>query len=75
MGVVAVLASDWVDEWRDIGPVLWVAAGVAAVVWVAVLLAFVPRLPTAEGPGGLGSSTGGVRITSGTNPGARSVQR
>src|SRR5687767_6930145 len=44
---------------------LWVGVGLALL--AAVLLAFVPRLPTAEGPGGLGSSTGGVRITSGTN--------
>jgi predicted permease len=32
----------------------------------AVLLAFVPRLPTAESSSGLGLSNGGVRITSGT---------
>jgi putative ABC transport system permease protein len=44
---------------------LWVGVGLALL--AAVLLAFVPRLPSAEGPGGLGSSTGGVRITSGTN--------
>lgn len=44
---------------------LWVGVGLALL--AAVLLAFVPRLPTAEGAHGLGSSTGGVRITSGTN--------
>ena len=44
---------------------LWVGVGLALL--AAVLLAFVPRLPSAEGAGGLGSSTGGVRITSGTN--------
>jgi putative ABC transport system permease protein len=32
-----------------------------------VLLAFVPRLPTAEASGGLGLSNGSVRITTGTN--------
>jgi putative ABC transport system permease protein len=44
---------------------LWVGAGLALA--AAVLLAFVPRLPTAEASTGLGLSTGGVRITSGTN--------
>jgi putative ABC transport system permease protein len=44
---------------------LWVGAGLA--VFAAVLLAFVPRLPSAEGSNGLGPSSGSVRITSGTN--------
>jgi putative ABC transport system permease protein len=44
---------------------LWVGAGLA--VFAAVLLAFVPRLPSAEGSNGLGLSSGSVRITSGTN--------
>ena len=44
---------------------LWVGVGLALV--AAVLLAFVPRLPSAEGASGLGLSTGSVRITSGTN--------
>jgi putative ABC transport system permease protein len=44
---------------------LWV--GVALALAAAVLLAFVPRLPSAEAAGGLGASSGGVRITSGTN--------
>jgi predicted permease len=44
---------------------LWVGVGLALV--AAVLLAFVPRLPTAEGAGGLGIANGGVRITTGTN--------
>jgi predicted permease len=43
---------------------LWV--GVILAVAAAVLLAFVPRLPTAESSSGLGLSNGGVRITSGT---------
>src|SRR5437667_3398253 len=44
---------------------LWV--GVILAVAAAVLLAFVPRLPTAESANGLGLSSGGVRITTGTN--------
>jgi putative ABC transport system permease protein len=44
---------------------LWV--GVALAVASAVLLAFVPRLPSAEASTGLGLSGGSVRITSGTN--------
>jgi putative ABC transport system permease protein len=44
---------------------LWVGVGLALA--ASVLLAFVPRLPSAEGSGGLGASSGGVRITSGTN--------
>jgi putative ABC transport system permease protein len=45
--------------------VLWVGAGLAMA--AAVLLAFVPRLPSPHAPGGLGLSTGSVRITPGTN--------
>jgi predicted permease len=44
---------------------LWVGAALA--VTAAVLLAFVPRLPSAAMPGGLGSSGGSVRMTTGTN--------
>ena len=44
---------------------LWV--GVVLAVAAAVLLAFVPRLPSAESANGLGLSSGGVRITTGTN--------
>src|SRR4029077_12223416 len=44
---------------------LWVGVGLAVV--SAVLLAFVPRLPSADGSNGLGLSNGSVRITSGTN--------
>ena len=44
---------------------LWV--GVVLAVAAAVLLAFVPRLPSAESASGLGLSSGGVRITTGTN--------
>jgi predicted permease len=45
--------------------VLWVGAGLA--IAAAVLLAYVPRLPSPHGPAGLGLATGGVRITPGTN--------
>jgi predicted permease len=45
--------------------VLWVGAGLA--IAAAVLLAYVPRLPSPHAPAGLGLATGGVRITPGTN--------
>ena len=45
--------------------VLWVGAGLAMA--AAVLLAYVPHLPSPNGPAGLGLATGGVRITPGTN--------
>jgi putative ABC transport system permease protein len=45
--------------------VLWVGAGLAMA--AAVLLAYVPRLPSPHAPAGLGLSTGSVRITPGTN--------
>jgi putative ABC transport system permease protein len=44
---------------------LWVGATLAII--AAVLLAFVPRLPSADASSGLGLSSGSVRITSGTN--------
>jgi putative ABC transport system permease protein len=44
---------------------LWVGAILAVV--AAVLLAFVPRLPSADASHGFGLSNGSVRITSGTN--------
>jgi predicted permease len=44
---------------------LWV--GVSLALAAAVLLAFVPRLPSADAPKGLGLSNGSLRITSGTN--------
>ena len=44
---------------------LWVGVGLAFV--SAVLLAFVPRLPSADATNGLGLASGGVRITSATN--------
>ncbi len=44
---------------------LWVGAALAIV--SAVILAYVPRLPSAETSGGLGLANGNVRITSSTN--------
>jgi putative ABC transport system permease protein len=44
---------------------LWV--GVVLAVAAAVLLAFVPRLPSADGAKGLGLSNGSLRIATGTN--------
>ena len=45
--------------------VAWVGAGLALA--AAVLLAYVPRLPSAQAPAGLGLAAGGLRVTSGTN--------
>ena len=44
---------------------LWVGAGLA--IAAAVLLAYVPKLPSADGANGQSLASGGVRITSGTN--------
>ena len=44
---------------------LWVGAGLA--IAAAVLLAFVPRLPSADAANGMGLASGGARLTSGTN--------
>jgi putative ABC transport system permease protein len=43
---------------------LWVAAALA--MGAAVLLAYIPRLPSPHAPAGLGLASGGVRITPGT---------
>jgi predicted permease len=44
---------------------LWVGVGLA--VLAAVLLAFVPRLPSADAANGFGLSNGSARLTTGTN--------
>jgi len=44
---------------------LWVGTGLALI--AAVLLAFVPRLPSSDATNGFGLNTGSVRVTSGTN--------
>ena len=45
--------------------VVWVGAGLAMA--AAVLLAYLPRLPSPQAPAGLGLANGGARITPGTN--------
>ena len=45
--------------------VLWVGAALA--IAAAVLLAYVPRLPSPHAPSGLGLASGGIRITSGAS--------
>jgi len=45
--------------------VLWVGAGLAMA--AAVLLAYVPRLPSSHAPAGLGLTNGNIRITPATN--------
>jgi predicted permease len=45
--------------------VLWLGVGLALV--AAVLLAYIPRLPSSDRSSGLGLSSGSVRITPGTN--------
>ena len=45
--------------------VLWLGAGLA--LGAAVLLAYVPRLPTSDRSGGLGLAGGSLRMTPGTN--------
>jgi predicted permease len=44
---------------------LWVGVGLALA--AAALLAYVPRLPSAHAPSGLGLANGSIRITPGTN--------
>jgi predicted permease len=44
---------------------LWVGAGLAVI--AAILLAYVPRLPSADGSRGFGLSSAGLRISGGTN--------
>jgi len=44
---------------------LWVGAGLA--IAAAVLLAYIPKLPSADGAHGTTLASGGVRITTGTN--------
>jgi predicted permease len=44
---------------------LWVGAGLA--IAAAVLLAYVPRLPSTQAPNGFGLAAGSIRMTPGTN--------
>ena len=52
-------------EARVDGSVLWLGAGLA--VLAAVLLAYVPRLPSFDRSSALNPAAGGIRITAGTN--------
>lgn len=53
---LAVDVANLVDRWQDLGPTLWVAAGVAAALWFVafgVLAAATNPLPVRPGPGTL----------------------
>ncbi len=69
--MVAVLgryASRFSVRALDLGldsSMLWVGVGLALL--AAVLLAFVPRLPNADAPRGFALTSGGLRISGGTN--------
>jgi predicted permease len=52
-------------EARVDGSVLWLGAGLAVV--AAVLLAYVPRLPSFDRSSALNPAVGGIRVTPGTN--------
>ena len=68
MDVLARYASRFSVRALDLtvdASMLWVGVGLAMT--AAVLLAFVPRLPSAEAANGLGLSSGSVRITTGTS--------
>jgi predicted permease len=68
VGVVARYAARFSVRALEVtvdNSVVWVGTGLAMA--AAVLLAFVPRLPSASAPAGLGLTTGSVRITPSTN--------
>jgi putative ABC transport system permease protein len=68
VAVVALYAARFSVRALDVtvdSSVLWVGAGLAMA--AAVLLAYVPRLPSPHAPAGLGLATGSFRITPGTN--------
>lgn len=68
VGVLSRYAARFSVRAHDVtvdSSLLWVGGALA--IAAAVLLAFVPRLPSAESANGLGLSSGSVRITSGTN--------
>ncbi len=68
VSVLASYAAKYSVRANDVtvdATLLWV--GVVLAVTAAVVLAFLPRLPSAEAANGLGLSSGSVRITSGTN--------
>src|SRR5215475_8157650 len=68
VAVLARYASKFLVRALDLkidSSLLWVGATLAVV--AAVILAFVPRLPSSASSSGVGLSSGTVRITSGTN--------
>jgi putative ABC transport system permease protein len=68
VAVVARYAARFSIRALDVGvdsSVVWVGVGLA--IAAAILLAYVPRLPSAHAPTGLGLATGSARITPGTN--------
>ena len=68
LSVIARYASRFSVRALDLtvdSTLLWVGVGLALI--SSVLLAFIPRLPSADAAAGLGLSSGSVRITSGTN--------
>jgi predicted permease len=68
LAVIARYASRYSVRALDLSvdsTLLWVGVSLALI--SSVLLAFVPRLPSAESSQGLGLSSGSVRITTGTN--------
>jgi predicted permease len=68
VAVLAIYAARFSVRANDVtvdASLLWVGAGLA--IAAAVLLAYVPKLPSADGANGASLAAGGVRITSGTN--------
>jgi putative ABC transport system permease protein len=68
LAVIARYASRYSVRALDLtvdSTLLWVGVSLALI--SSVLLAFIPRLPSADAAAGLGLSSGSVRITSGTN--------
>jgi putative ABC transport system permease protein len=68
VGILARYAARFSVRALDVtvdATLLWVGVGLALA--AAVLLAFVPRLPSSDATTGFGLSNGSVRITSGTN--------
>ena len=68
VAVVAQFASRFSVRALDVrvdASLLWVGAALA--IGAAIVLAYIPRLPSASAPTGLGLTSGNVRITPGTN--------
>jgi predicted permease len=68
VAVVARFASRFSVRALDVtvdATLLWVGAGLA--IAAAVLLAYIPRLPSAHGPAGLGLASGSIRLTPATS--------